>query len=357
MKELREIAAAWRTLEADGQEAVLATVVRTRGSTYRKAGARMLVTESEWVAGAISGGCLENDLLRKAWWRTREGRVLVTYDGASETDDAVSWGFGLGCDGSVDVLLERLRPGMALDPVRPVRMAIEARRPSVVSTVLDGALGRLVLGDDGSVQDDLPASLRTPVLEAAYAVSKGGGELATRVGEVEVVHERVTPPLALVVFGSNYDALPLVRFAVELGWETTVVERRPSASMQRRFATAHRVVSGRAPDVLETALGTEPPAVVVMTHEYTEDRALLRGLVERPTRYLGLLGPRARTARLFDEIGATAEQRARVQGPVGLDLGGRAPEDVALAIVAQIQATVHGRSAPALRERISSERA
>lgn len=345
MREIREIVSASQRLAQEGREAVLATVVRTRGSTYRKAGARMLVTESEWVAGAISGGCLEQDLLRKAWWRTESGRALVTYDGAGGDADEISWGFGLGCDGSVDVLLERLRPGLAVDPIAPLRAAVERRQRSVIATVPEG-LGRLVLADGGAVHSDLPPVLRERVTAEAQAVLSGAAS------ELEhAYYELVAPPHSLVIFGSNYDALPMVHCARALGWDVTVVEKRPTASTQRRFQVADRIVTGRAPEVVPRALGDGAPAVVVMTHHYEEDRELLRVLLEHETAYLGVLGPRVRTERLLDELQACPVQRERVHGPIGLDLGGRAPEDVALSVIAEVQAKLHGRSAGSLRAR------
>lgn len=387
MRELQDIVRAWKSLARDGQQAVLATVVQTRGSTYRKPGARMLMTESAWLAGAISGGCLEGDLLRKAWWRTAESRaVLITYDGARPDDDddddaaglsPIRWGFGLGCDGSIDVLLERLRPESPLSPLSLLARALSTRRRAVFSTVLRtlGAtpkevfVGQRTMGLAGeALASDMYAPLAdkvAPQVEALLAAHHEYDEVKTALkvyplcdgdGAVEVLHEVVPPPRPLVIFGGNYDALPVARFAHALGWDVTLVERRPLlAASHAEFSQHARVVTGRAQDVLSRLAPSARTAVVVMTHNYEEDRALLRGLIEGPARYIGMLGPRRRTDRLLDELASAgvsidAAVRARIHGPVGLDLGAGSPEEIALSIIAEVQAVTADRTGRSLNE-------
>lgn len=383
MRELLDIVRAYESLARAGTESVLATVVQTRGSTYRKAGARMLMTESEWLAGAISGGCLEGDLLRKAWWRTAAERaVLVTYDGAlagdGEDDEdggepglrPVRWGFGLGCDGSIDVLIERLRPGASVAPLALLSQALRMKRRAVFSTVIrvlgavpeDVRVGQRMVTIEGDAQ---VSDLSLPLAEKAAAQAEallGERDVADDVravlvrypfgdGAVEVVHEVVPPPRPLVIFGGNYDALPVARFAHALGWDVTLVERRPLlAASSAEFAQHARVVIGRAPEVVSRLALTPRTAVVVMTHNYDEDRALVQGLIAGPARYIGMLGPRRRTERILSELAAAgtpidAAVRARIHGPVGLDLGARSPEEIALSIVAEVQAVTAARTA------------
>ena len=379
MRELQDIVRAYEILAREGAEAVLATVVQTRGSTYRKAGARMLMTESEWLAGAISGGCLEGDLLRKAWWRTaQEHAVLITYDAAREEDDSdpaasdqpVRWGFGLGCDGSIDVLLERLRPAAALQPLRLLGSALRTRRRAVISTVVrvwGAATGQAQVGQRAMVVDgeaavtDLGAPLAAQVgAQCAQLLTErtDSDEPQTVIarhaaadGGIEVAHEFIPPPHQLVVFGGNYDALPVLRFAHALGWDVTLIERRPTVAVSSaQFAQHARVVIGRAPEVTSRLLLTARTSAVVMTHNYEEDRAIVQSLITSPVRYIGMLGPARRTERILGEIAAvshplTPATRARIRGPVGLDLGARAPEEIALAIIAEVQAATGNRSA------------
>lgn len=390
MRELQDIVRAYESLTRGGQEAVLATVVQTRGSTYRKAGARMLMTESAWLAGAISGGCLEGDLLRKAWWRTAAERAaLVTYDGArpsgdDEDDDddqdrdglqPVRWGFGLGCDGSIDVLLERLRPEAPLSPLALLSRALSHKRRTVFSTVIrilgapsvDVHIGQRMMAMAGeALASDLGAPLfdkLAPPTEALLSDPHEYDEIKSALavypigdGAVEVVHEVIPPPRPLIIFGGNYDALPVTRFAHALGWDVTLVERRPLlGASHAEFSQHARVVTGRAKDVLSKLALTPRTAAVVMTHHYEEDRTLVRGLIESPVRYIGMLGPRRRTERLLAELSASGTVldgavRARIHGPVGLDLGARAPEEIALSIIAEVQAVTADRSGRSLVE-------
>jgi xanthine/CO dehydrogenase XdhC/CoxF family maturation factor len=382
MRELRDVVRAWTELERAGLEAVLATVVDARGSTYRKPGARMLVTEDAWLAGAISGGCVERDLLRKAWWRTARARaVVLTYEGRREAEELEEGsprvGHGLGCDGSIDVLVERVSASTPCHPLRLLARCVHERARGVVSTVVrsrspNARIGdRLVLLDDEAAETTLAPSLACAVEACARGALANGASTRSRHADVdadvEVFHDVVLPPKPLVVFGSNHDALPLVRLASGLGWDVTLVERRPVAATDARFSLADRIVVGRAPDVLDRVALDARTSVVVMTHDYAEDRAILGALSSRTLGYVGVLGPRARTTRMIDELAAGGVAideawRARVHAPIGLDLGGRAPEEIALSIVAEVQAVANGRLARAIREdapriaRASSER-
>ncbi|AKT44104.1 XdhC family protein [Chondromyces crocatus] len=408
MRELRDIVAAYEALAQAGEEVVLATVVQTRGSTYRKAGARMLMSSEGWLAGAISGGCVEGDLLRKAWFHTTQERAaVVTYDGAREAegdeDEAedgenslerpVRWGFGLGCDGSIDVLLERVRVGDRCHPITALGQVIRARRRAVLSTVVRAPEGPGEPEGPGRPEglersaasegagERVRVGQRVVLVEGACAVTDVGGALAAVLtaeaeallasadtarsvpgvhlvegGMVEVVHEVLLPPRRLVVFGSNHDALPVARMAHDLGWEVAVVERRSTlSSVSRALSQVARVVVGRAPEVVAQLGLCARTSVVVMTHNVEEDRAILQGLRGSAVGYVGMLGPRRRTARILTELAAGGTPvdeglRARLHGPVGLDLGASAPEEIALAILAEVHAVATGRSARPLCE-------
>jgi xanthine/CO dehydrogenase XdhC/CoxF family maturation factor len=264
MHELRAVIDSAARLAERGEEAVLGTVVKVEGSTYRRPGARLLVTRGgEWIGG-ISGGCLEGDLVRKAWWRTENGPTVVSYD--STADDETAWQFGLGCNGVVHVLLERLTHG--LDPLALPRWCLLRDEPGVLATVFradpgtGGAVGdRLALGADGVMTDDFGASELSDRLriEAAECLSHDRSRVGTfplPVGEVEVFFEVIRPPLRLVVFGAGFDAVPLVRAAKALGWRVTVVDWRPAFARQPAFAPADEVVvaprTRRASDSVST---------------------------------------------------------------------------------------------------------
>ena len=310
MREWIDLVRAWRALAPD-EEAVLATVVATRGSVYRRPGARMLLTRDRWLAGSISGGCLEGDLVSTAFTRTEDGPVVATYD-ASAPDD-VLLGFGLGCNGAVDVLMQRLpEDGGALAILERVLQTRET--------------ARLSLFTDGNYETSSPNfPAKTNYLERGSAL----------------LVETLEAPPALTIFGAGHDAIPLARTAVALGWHTTVVDARSSYAKAERFpgATVRHV---RAVDPVKLEKGS---AVVLMTHSFANDSAILQWLPEG-LGYVGVLGPLHRTERLMQ-----GQSREDLYAPVGLDLGADGPDEIALAIVAEILAVRKGRAAGHLRGR------
>src|SRR5262249_3260612 len=231
MSELREIGEEWEAVRAKGEQVVLAAVVATRGSTYRRRGARLLLSAERWVAGGVSGGCLERDVLTKSWWRTADGPRLVIYDSTS-ADDEETWTFGLGCNGVVEVLLERLPAGGELHPLDYLAERMRSRRPGVLATV--GRVGpgaaeevgpRLPLGERGARPDRAPGPLQEAVRADAEAALRSGQtrgvQHLSNGAPVEVLVEAIRPPRSLVVFGNGQDAVPLVRMAAALGFQVT----------------------------------------------------------------------------------------------------------------------------------------
>ena len=364
MKELADIADAWESLCTETRDAVLATVVQVSGSTYRRPGARMLLAGEGRLAGSVSGGCLEGDLVKKAQWHTRSGAALVSYDSTDEED--VVWGFGLGCNGVVQVLLERVSP-QAPGPLRLLQSVLRERRPGVIATVIGGteaaSIGRrFLLMPDGSRESTISdAALLAQVEKDAEAVltaqqSRTETYTKTSGGSAAVFLEAVLPPLPLVIFGANHDALPVVRLAKELGWHVTVADVRGTQPHPNRFPEADRVLAGSA-EALCREIGRDAlAAAVVMTHNYPDDKRVLRHLLEASVFYIGQLGPKARTERLLaelrdDGLAITEAHRNRLHGPVGLDIGADTPEGIALSIIAEVQAAQAGRTGGNLRGR------
>ena len=374
MNETQAIVEAWKRLRTTGETAFLATVVQTEGSTYRRPGARMLFTRSGWIAGSISGGCLEADMLQTAWERTANGPVLVTYDSTANED--IVWGFGLGCNGIVQVLLERLtltKEQTAADNVLEFLQACwEQRKPGVIATALrmenqveepaQVQIGdRWFLHKGGENGIRLRDSRLWPELLADMENALQAGESEIRQyklngAKLEIGLECVSPPRPLVVFGAGQDALPVVRLAKQMGWHVTVVDPRCTRISSERFAEADTVI-GCTPDALRQKLEiTQDTFTLLMTHNFLHDADFLAQLLVSPARYIGLLGPKKRLHKLLEHLKAdgitpTELQIARVHGPVGLDIGANNPDEIALSIVAELQAVVTGSVGGTLRER------
>ncbi|HEY1417395.1 MAG TPA: XdhC family protein [Myxococcaceae bacterium] len=359
---MQDIVRGWSELR--GQEVVLATVVGASGSTYRRPGARLLLSTERWIAGGISGGCLERDVLGKAWWRTREGPLVVTYDSTS-ADDEETWTFGLGCNGRVDVLLERLPASGEAHPLDFIARCLASRRAGVMATVFrgsgDAGPGRRLLLDDSGVRSDLPAgALRDRVRSGAEAVWQERKTRAERIegpsGALEVLLEFIRPPRSLVIFGSGQDAVPMVKLAAALGFHLTVVSNTSGGAPAELFQEANVRLTASPSAVREKLILEPDSAAVVMTHNLSHDRGYLRFALESGCSYVGVLGPRARTERLLGELSEagfapTEAQRSSLYSPVGLHLGAEQPEEIALSILSEVQARFSGADAQSLRQR------
>lgn len=367
MSELERVAETWQRTENAGRSAVLATVVRVAGSTYRRPGARMLFPSGASPVGFVSGGCLEADLAERARIVLESGTAqTVVYDMRSPDD--IVWGLGLGCAGEVRVLLERLSPGADAAWLGFVGACARERRDVAIATVIetDQASGiepgqRVTLDELG---DPGPATALGPMGQTLLADARAALDArassirahSSATGRIAALVEYVPPAIALVVFGAGRDAEPLVRLGKEVGWRVTVADDRQAYLRPERFPEADALSL-----VCFERLGQDAPrmdrrtAVVVMTHHFLHDLELMRHLLATRVPYLGFLGPRQRTDKLFAELGArgtplTAEDRSRLYGPVGLDIGSDTPEEIALAAIAEIRAVLAGRSGGFLRD-------
>ena len=351
MNELQSILDAWCAAENTDRSAVIATVVQVNGSAYRRPGARMLMLPDGSRVGTISGGCLEGDVSKKAWWLTEEGRPVVrVYDTTSE-DDAV-WEFGLGCNGVVKVLLERAEMETATEAMRFLQHCRGSRMPGVISVVIRASatsrvhVGDRLMFDAGGVWGG--TLKENEVLAQTQEAFVSRKSRLVELPDCDVFIEYIAPPVALTVFGAGHDAIPLVAIAKELGWHVTVADGRPSYLKAQRFPSADCLLPLHRDD---SAMTLEPgSAVVLMTHNYPQDRELLRQLLAVESAYLGVLGPRKRTERLLAEIGASMRMDD-LHAPAGLDIGADTPQAIALSIVAEIQAVLAGRTGSMLRLR------
>jgi xanthine/CO dehydrogenase XdhC/CoxF family maturation factor len=375
MNELQSIVDAYAETRARGEHAALATIVCVEGSAYRRPGARMLIAESGYTVGTISGGCLERDVAERAFKVMESGAArLVEYDTRGNED--IVWGLGLGCNGVVRVLLESLLEGSAgARALQFIADCLQARQSGVCATVIEtvadkkntGCLavevGERLLFDEQlnvcgqSLSDErLAARIREDALEILASRRAAWRSYETVEGHAEIFFDVIMPPRPLVIFGAEHDAAPLVHQARILGWHITVVDTRTRRATRERFIEADEIVLCRAQEVAARVSLTENTAAIVMTHNYLDDVELLRALLPSPVCYLGILGPKQRTLKLLEEInaddfGLANSQLARLHSPIGMDIGAETPEEIALAIVAEIKAVCTTRSGGFLRER------
>ena len=354
MKELGQILQLWRKAAAAGQEAVLATVVKTRGSSYRLPGARLLLTETLGRAGSISGGCLEDDLIKRAWWFTEKGPVIRRYDTTPEGE--IGSGYGLGCNGIIHVLLERLQPAKpnSLDLIAEVRSKRRVAAIAHVTLPAQAAGQSLVIDTGGHIQHNIgnPEAARIVERETRAALIQQSS-CAVQIGELELFIETLEPEIRLLVFGAGDDAVPLTDLANYLGWHVSVYDGRAHYARKEKFPGAEQVLVRKGGDA---AQAVDPWTVaVLMTHSYSQDLEVLRELASNPPRYLGMLGPRKRSLQLMTDAELDADQLGpALHSPMGLDIGADGPEQVSLSVIAEIQAFLNSRAGGNLRERSGS---
>jgi xanthine/CO dehydrogenase XdhC/CoxF family maturation factor len=361
MKELLEVLDAIDRFHAQREPMALATIVGVRGSAYRREGARLLVTRSQQMVGNISGGCLEGDVMVVAdeVMTTKKAR-LVSYD--LTADDDVVWGLGLGCNGAVEIFVEPVDPASEVWAL--YRQALAEERGLAVVTVVGGAgqPGRWVAIWPDGVR---AGSLGDPPLEerAARAGTAALHEGHSRIhtlpgsgGDVQVFVEAVRPPVRLVVCGAGHDAIPVAQVASEIGWRVVVCDSRERFLTRERFPGARQFIQAAPAQVPARVPVDDLTYVVVMTHNYLNDRDLLRGFLRTEAMYIGMLGPRLRTEKMLDElrgdgVAITDADRGRIFGPIGLDIGSETPEEIALSVIGEIRAVESGRRGGFLRER------
>lgn len=360
MSEVRQIVALWREAKARQEEVCLATVMKVEGSSYRKPGARMLLARGGQRAGTISGGCLEAEVTKKAWWLTEKGSTIQRY--SSFFDDDSPAPYGLGCGGTVHVLLERGEAAHAV--LNALELNLNARIPFVIITDTDKMATILVQQAPGErLFSSSPEISEFENLAQRAAEQKHSFYTTVQINSnlaAELFVEYVAPTPALIIFGAGDDAKPLADFAYKLGWYVTIADGRSHLARAERFPQADRLTMLDYDQVTPLQdLAIESAAAVLLTHSYEQDRALLRELLPRNPKYLGILGPRQRTERLVGEIsrqlGMTDEEcMARLHAPVGFDIGAHTPDSIALSIVTEIFAVLHGRDGLSLKESIQA---
>jgi len=346
----RSIVEAAARLRRHGEPHLVATVVATNGPAYRRPGARMILTRFRWVAGNVTGGCMEGDMASSAWADTRNGATkLVTYDASQIVDDDdLRSAFGLG-EGTVEVLLERSSglPGR-LDALEVAARCLGKQQRGAVATIFEtdgdprvGARIAMLASESGleileeadpftgALRDRLIGELRS-AMESGSCASK---LLETSRGTVRVLVEAIVPPPTLFVFGTGHDAVPIARLAHDLGWCVVICAKDPRHATRDRFTMADDILVGDPAQFRVRIDAADRAVAVIIGHDNARDRDVLGILLDTQVRFISVCGPARRTSRMLTELGRAGDARLHATADIGID----APQEAALSVLAEIQ--------------------
>jgi xanthine dehydrogenase accessory factor len=360
MKELNEIIKAYDKAILRNKQVALLTVVRVDGSSYRRPGARMLVTDDGKITGAISGGCLEGDALQKALFAMATGEnKMISYDSTGEDD--IQFGLHLGCNGVVHILFEYIKKDDPYNAVELLRLILNAGEGAVLATLFSMKkiqLGTRLLYLKNKVHSSLPGHLQyllTETVQIAYA-EKQSSFLDVDIEQTTCTAfiEYIESPVSVVIAGAGNDVQPLVEIAAMLGWSVIVVDGRSHYALPERFPEASKVLYSRPADILSQIKTGSQTVFLLMTHNYNYDLGFLKHIVEQEFGYIGLLGPAQKRDRILSDlqdqgVWLNEEQLSKIHGPTGLDIGAENSTEIALSIVAEIKAFLSGRSGSPLK--------
>ncbi len=363
MKEINDIIRAYHKALQNNQSMALATVVKVEGSSYRQPGARMLVTEDGELTGAISGGCLEGDALRKALLAIHQRtNKLITYDTTSAEN--AEFGVQLGCNGIVHILFEYIQVDNPSHPIILLKELQQTRMEAIMvtlfstihrhnqpGTLMVAAGEKVVVSTQFSIDEH---EFLDDIKNVKYNKNSHLKELNYQNKQFEALFEYINPSVHLVVVGAGNDAQPLIEIADILGWETTVIDGRTTHALPHRFPKAKQVLRMAAHQVAEAVKIDASTVFVLMTHNYQYDMEVLKSLDGTLTPYIGVLGPKTRLHRMFNElmqIGTllSESQQQKIHGPMGLDIGAETAEEIALSVVSEIKAFLAERSGSSLK--------
>ena len=368
MKEILAVIKAFEEAHRAGRQCALATVVHVEGSSYRRPGARMLVDDTGQLTGAISGGCLEGDALTKAMLvLSRQKAKLVTYDTTDEDDAKL--GVGLGCNGVIQVLIEPIIPADPNNPIELLKGVTSKRQNAALVTLYNLANKNeeqpgtcLLYLQDGviAVKQDADYPHKTLLEDAKAALLCNASSFKNYtlgLQNITAFIEFIPPPISLVVIGAGNDVVPLISMAETLGWQTTVIDGRHTHAKPERFSGSCQVVVSKPEKALEQFTIDGQTAIVLMTHNYNYDLAMLRALSQANAPYIGSLGPKKKLNRMLEQLReeglvVTESLLSTLHGPTGLDIGAETPEEIALSVLAEIKAVFSKRPSGQLRNNI-----
>jgi xanthine/CO dehydrogenase XdhC/CoxF family maturation factor len=367
MREIEILLASYDEMRSKGLECVLATLVHVEGSSYRQAGARMLVNENGEMIGAISGGCLEGDALKKALLSMEQGQnKLITYD-TSDEDDAVI-GAQLGCNGVIQVLFEPIRHKQKTNPMELIRKVIVTNEPSIIVTLFNLRKNQQQPGTKLVIDQRTGVTGNTEDLEYLDTIRENANIAFNQNSSLfkeyhvsgETHHafiELCLPSPTLVLVGAGNDAQVLAQLATISGWNVIVTDGRSTHASNSRFHSSCQVFVSEPEKILDNIQIEQRTAFVLMTHNYQYDISVFKLLLDEPgLSYIGILGPKKKYQRMLDElkqegIRLKKEQASKIYAPVGLDLGAETPAEIGLSVLSEILAVLNNVKVGHLRER------
>ncbi len=347
---MREVQADVERWLAAGQRVALATVISVVGSAPRDVAAVMAVAENGEVSGSVSGGCVEPAVIEEGLRAIRTGRPRLLQFGISEAQNVER--IGLSCGGEIRVFVERM------EGLEPLLEALRTEQPMARALVVSAqgvaadAVGRsLLVTDQGEPQGDLGiAELTRRVTNDARDLLRGGNAFTRTYklesgDQVEAFVAPYAPPPTLIIVGAGHISIPLTKMAKVLGYRVVVADARATFATRERFPEADELFVEWPDEAMARLPLTSATAVAVLTHDDKFDVPALKAALKSSAGYVGAIGSKGtreqRDARLR-EAGVTDEEIARIHGPIGLSIGARSPEEIALAILAEIVASRHG---------------
>lgn len=364
MKEIQLILAAYKSYENSNIKTALATVVKVDGSAYRRPGARMLVSENGDLIGAISGGCLEGDALRKAQTVIFQNQsMLVTYDTTDEDDQ--KFGIGLGCNGIIQILMEPLDYNNPINAVLLLEKAFRERVNSTLVTLFSiknarsTQIGTIALKKGETLFgkiDQLNPKLESAILTDLKAISSGFDseiKVYEAFDELHVYFEVIKPQVRICLFGAGNDTIPLCKMASFLGWDVILIDGRKQFATKTRFEHASKIIVGPADQVVAQLDFDQNTVALLMTHNFEYEAKVLEQLLPFSLPYIGILGPKKKSQKLFEKLenqGSKINQE-RLFGPVGLNIGAEGAEEIALSILAEIKSVLMQKEPYSLRKK------
>lgn len=353
MKEITNIVKQYNSLSKTSTRLALATVIDVEGSSYRRTGARMLIQDNGIYHGGISGGCIEGNALKKASLAiTGNKAIQVTYDTAN--DDEAQIGVSLGCNGVITVLIAPVNTGDQYNPVKQLESCIAGREPSIIITVLaadtdlstkSGQVYRYTTAEDLAVfiGEGYESTIDDDILQALAT----GKSAINTYARCRLFMEFISPATRVIIMGGNYDVYPLLKVTDNLGWQSVVIAN-PKRLAHDIHQLANSVVTGFNDVIID-----KYTVGIIMSHDYNADLKNLSKALKSKLMYIGVLGPAIRKEDMLAELDykLDMEQKDRIFGPAGLDIGASQPEEIAISIVSEILSVMRKRPGTSLKDR------